>query len=74
MASRYRKLLKTRVCFLGYRAPEPNTEGLASLQSPLAKAYQGNKGYVKGIDAWLTIYVSGIQLQLVASGKRESGT
>jgi len=61
----HRVLCKCHVCYLGYSSPDPGTKELEALQGPLSRAYTARNDEIKGIDAWLTIYTSGIQLQLV---------
>lgn len=62
----HRVLVKSNVLFLGYSAPTPNAVELEALRNPLKKAYPAHVAdEIEGINAWLTIYTSGIQLQLV---------
>lgn len=61
-------LVKCNVLFLGHAPPTPNQSGMKALTEPLRKAYPAHAtNEVEGINSWLTIYTSGIQLQLVDS-------
>ena len=60
------RLARCRVLYLGSAVPTDTSIGLASVQKPLRERYVIDKdGEVPGIDAWLTIWTSGLQLQYV---------
>lgn len=62
----HRALMKSNVLFLGYSPPTPGQLELNALTDPLRKAYPAHAtNELDGIDSYLTIYTSGIQLQLV---------
>jgi len=64
---KHRLLTKCHVLFLGSSVPTETSRGLDALQAPLMRCYPVDKAtQIKGIDAWLSIYSSGILLQLVA--------
>lgn len=67
MSVRYhKKLTKCHVLFLGNSAPEETRKGLKALQQPLMKCYPvDHPSEVHGIDSWLTVFTSGVLLQLV---------
>ena len=60
-------LCKSNVLFLGYSPPTPNELELRALSEPLRKAYPPvqNLNEIEGINAYVTIFSSGIQLQHV---------
>ena len=61
----HKRLFQCNVLFLG-RSDPSNVEGLAALNEPLQQAYPvSTSEAVSGIDSWLSIYTSGILLQLV---------
>jgi len=62
----HKKLAKYNVLFLGHSAPTPNATELDTLRDPLRKAYPAHStNELEGINSFLTIFTSGIQLQLV---------
>lgn len=64
----FRTLYSSNVFYLGHSAPSPGATGSDALIQPLRNAYPAHASdEIEGINAWLTIYPSGIQLQLVGS-------
>lgn len=62
----HRRLTKCHALFLGNSVPEESRKGLKALQQPLLRCYPVDHPHeVEGIDSWLTIFTSGILLQLV---------
>lgn len=62
----HRKLTKCHVLFLGNSAPEQSGRGLKALQEPLMRCYPvDHPTEVQGIDSWLTVFTSGVLLQMV---------
>ncbi len=55
-----------RWCFSFFSAvPLETAVGLEAVQSPLRERYPVDaEGDVPGIDAWLTVYSSGVQMQV----------
>lgn len=59
-------LVKRRVLYIGSSVPLETTEGLEAVQQPLRDRYPcGENADVQGIDSWLSILTSGIQVQYV---------
>ena len=50
------------VCFSA--VPLETAVGLEAVQQPLRERYSGDDGDVPGIDAWCTVFSSGIQMQV----------
>ena len=44
--------------------PLETAVGLEAVQQPLRERYSGDDGDVPGIDAWCTVFSSGIQMQV----------
>lgn len=61
----HKLLFQCNVLFLGKSDPS-DVEGLKALNDPLSQAYPiSTNEAVSGIDSWLSVYTSGILLQLV---------
>lgn len=59
-------LTKRRVLYIGSSVPLETTEGLEAVQQPLRDRYPvGENAEIQGIDSWLFILTSGIQVQYV---------
>lgn len=73
MATRpHEKLAKCHVLFLGNSVPVETKRGLEAVQQPLFKCYPvEHPNEVEGIDSWLTVFTSGVLLQLIGGGKDE---
>lgn len=64
-------LAKCRVLYLGSSVPTETKEGLDAIQQPLRDRYPIDKdGDVPGIDAWLTVFSTGLQLQYIDERSR----
>ncbi len=65
--SKHIPLARCRVLYLGSAVPVETAQGLEAVQAPLRERYQVEaSGEVAGIDAWATVYSSGLQMQYVA--------
>lgn len=66
----HRSLSHCNVLYLGYSPPSAGVTGLSALDSPLRKAYPIHNGdELRGINSLITIYTSGIQLQLIGTSR-----
>lgn len=66
--SPFKTLHRCNVLYLGYSAPATGITGIDTLIEPLTRAYPAHiTDEIEGINAWLTVYTSGIQLQLAGS-------
>lgn len=64
----HRALMTSNVLYLGNSECERGATGIAALKEPLKQSYPVHESdVIQGIDAFLTIYTSGIQLQLGSS-------
>ena len=64
-------LARCRVLYLGSAVPTETAVGLEAVQQPLKERYPARRdGEISGIDAWLTVYSSGMQLQYVADSNQ----
>ncbi|CAF4414066.1 unnamed protein product, partial [Rotaria sp. Silwood2] len=59
--------VRCNVLYLGTAIPSPDKHGIDSLQEPLSRRYptDGNES-VRGIEAWLSVDASGLQIQFVS--------
>ena len=44
--------------------PLETATGLEAVQQPLRERYSGSEGDVPGIDAWIIVFSSGLQMQV----------
>lgn len=62
-------LVKKRVLYIGSSVPLETQEGIEAIQQPLRDRYpSGDETQVQGIDAWVSILSTGIQLQYIEDG------
>ncbi|CAH1801577.1 unnamed protein product [Owenia fusiformis] len=61
----HQALAKCKVLYIGSAVPLETVEGLESVQRPLRERYPVNEDEFQGIDAWLTVFSTGVQLQYV---------
>lgn len=60
-------LVRKRVLYIGSSVPLETTEGLEAIQQPLNDRYPvGDNAQIQGIDTWISILPSGIQIQYVS--------
>lgn len=59
-------LVRKRVLYIGSSVPMETTEGLEAVQQPLRDRYPvGDNAQIQGIDTWISILPSGLQIQYV---------